>query len=78
MFTVLRRVSIPLTLASEVYILSMPTTRNIVAAVALLMSGSFVAALNDLSLNVLGYTPVLIPLLQPARTERVQDEALRP
>ena len=60
MFTVLRRVSIPLTLAAEVYILSMPTTRNIVASVALLMFGSFVAALNDLSFNFLGYASVLI------------------
>jgi hypothetical protein len=60
MFTVLRRVSIPLTLAAEVYILSMPTTRNIVAAVVLLMCGSFVAALNDLSFNIVGYTSVLV------------------
>ena len=60
MFTVLRRVSIPLTLLAEVYILSMPTTRAIVAAVALLMCGSLIAAANDLSFNLVGYSSVLI------------------
>jgi hypothetical protein len=60
MFTVLRRVSIPMTLLAEVYILTMPTTTSIVASVALLMLGSLIAAANDLSFNFVGYISILI------------------
>ena len=60
MFTVLRRVSIPLTLLAEVYILSMPTNKSIVAAVVLLMLGSIIAAYADLSFNFVGYVSILI------------------
>jgi hypothetical protein len=60
MFTVLRRVSIPMTLLAEVYILTMPTTKSIVASVVLLMLGSVIAAFNDLSFNFVGYVSILI------------------
>ena len=59
-FSVLRRVSIPMTLLAEVYILTMPTTKAIVASVVLLMLGSMIAAANDLSFNLVGYTSILI------------------
>ena len=60
MFTVLRRVSIPLTLLSEIYILNSPASIKVKASVGLLMLGSTIAALDDLSFNWAGYSAILV------------------
>lgn len=60
MFTVLRRVAIPLTLLSEIFILKSVISKKVKAAVCLLMLGSIVAALNDVSFNLFGYISILI------------------
>ena len=60
MFTVLRRVSIPLTLLSEIYILGSPASTKVKASVCLLMVGSTIAALDDVSFNLTGYISILI------------------
>lgn len=60
MFTVLRRVAIPLTLMAEIFILKTTVSKRVKAAVCLLMLGSTIAALNDVSFNLFGYVAILI------------------
>eukprot|EP00548_Thalassiothrix_antarctica_P004696 CAMPEP_0194143780 /NCGR_PEP_ID=MMETSP0152-20130528/12886_1 /TAXON_ID=1049557 /ORGANISM="Thalassiothrix antarctica, Strain L6-D1" /LENGTH=395 /DNA_ID=CAMNT_0038843329 /DNA_START=115 /DNA_END=1302 /DNA_ORIENTATION=- len=58
MFTTLRRISVPLTLLSEVYLLKLPVSRRVKLSVALLMAGAVVAAMNDLSFDATGYAAI--------------------
>ena len=60
MFAVLRRVSIPLTLLAETYILGVPFSYGVAFSVFLLMLGAFVAAINDLSFHLVGYISIFI------------------
>lgn len=55
MFTALRRVSILMTLIAQWYFLNKQSTRPVIASIAVMVSGSFIAALDDLAFDAHGY-----------------------
>merc|ERR1719430_2734480 len=60
MMTVLRRFSILMTMAGEYYVLKSRPSLSVQLSVYLMIFGSAVAALNDLTFNLRGYTYVFL------------------
>ncbi|CAB3405239.1 unnamed protein product [Caenorhabditis bovis] len=60
MFTVLRRFSILMTMILEFYILGVKASRAVKISVGLMIGGSFIAAIYDLSFDTIGYTMIFI------------------
>uniref|UniRef100_A0A1I7TV97 TPT domain-containing protein n=1 Tax=Caenorhabditis tropicalis TaxID=1561998 RepID=A0A1I7TV97_9PELO len=60
MFTVLRRFSILMTMILEFYILDVKASKAVKISVGLMIGGSFIAAIYDLSFDALGYTMIFI------------------
>ncbi|KAI1285371.1 UDP-sugar transporter UST74c [Halotydeus destructor] len=60
MFQVLRRLGIVMTLVLEYFILDIKPTRMVVIAIAQIIIGSVVAAVEDLSFSLLGYILILV------------------
>ncbi|KAJ1365007.1 UDP-sugar transporter sqv-7 [Parelaphostrongylus tenuis] len=60
MFTVLRRFSILMTMVLEYYILGVSATRAVRIAVGLMIAGSIIAAIFDLTFDLWGYTLILL------------------
>jgi drug/metabolite transporter (DMT)-like permease len=56
MFTALRRISIMMTLIAQWWFLSKKSTKPVVITVGVMVFGSFVAASDDLTFDLLGYT----------------------
>ncbi|KAK6059264.1 hypothetical protein COOONC_03106 [Cooperia oncophora] len=56
MFTVLRRFSILMTMVLEYYILNVKATRAVRISVCMMIAGSIIAALFDLTFDLWGYT----------------------
>uniref|UniRef100_A0A8R1HW70 TPT domain-containing protein n=2 Tax=Caenorhabditis japonica TaxID=281687 RepID=A0A8R1HW70_CAEJA len=60
MFTVLRRFSILMTMVLEFYILGVKASKAVKISVGLMIGGSFIAAIYDLSFDAFGYTMIFI------------------
>lgn len=60
MFTALRRISILMTLFAQWYYLGKKSNKPVIATVAVMVLGSFVAAADDLTFDVYGYTYVML------------------
>lgn len=59
MFTALRRISIFLTMLAQYYILGAPLKRKVFWSVIVMILGSYIAALNDLTFSPEGYAYVM-------------------
>lgn len=60
MFTALRRISIFMTMVAQYYFLGAPLNRNVFWSVVVMIFGSYVAAINDLTFSPRGYTYVMM------------------
>ncbi len=76
MFTALRRISIMLTLIAQWWFLKKKSTRPIVATVAVMVFGSFVAASDDLTFDLLGYGFAMMNNLLTAGSQIASKYAL--
>ena len=59
MFTALRRISVMMTLIAQWWFLSKKSSKSIIATVGVMVFGSFVAATDDLTFDLLGYIYVM-------------------
>lgn len=76
MFTALRRISIMMTLVAQWWFLKKKSTRPIVATVAVMVFGSFVAASDDLTFDLVGYGFVMMNNLLTAGSQIASKYAL--
>lgn len=60
MFTALRRFSIFMTMMAQYYFLSTPLRKHVVWAVVVMISGSLIAAADDLTFDARGYTYIML------------------
>ena len=60
MFTALRRISVMMTLIAQWWFLSKKSSKSVIVTVCVMVFGSFVAAADDLTFDLLGYTYVMI------------------
>ena len=60
MFTALRRISIFMTMLAQYYFLGAPLHKNVFWSVVIMIFGSYVAALNDLTFSPSGYAYVMM------------------
>jgi len=60
MFTALRRISVLMTLIAQWWFLSKKSSKPVVITVGVMVFGSFVAAVDDLTFDLLGYIFVMI------------------
>jgi len=76
MFTALRRISIMMTLVAQWWFLKKKSTRPIVATVAVMVFGSFVAASDDLTFDLVGYGFAMMNNLLTAGSQIASKYAL--
>lgn len=76
MFTALRRISIMMTLIAQWWFLKKKSTRSIVATVAVMVFGSFVAASDDLTFDLVGYGFAMMNNLLTAGSQIASKYAL--
>lgn len=76
MFTALRRISIMMTLIAQWWFLKKKSTRPIVATVAVMVFGSFVAAADDLTFDLVGYGFAMMNNLLTAGSQIASKYAL--
>ena len=60
MFTALRRISIMMTLIAQWWFLSQKSSKPVIITVGVMVFGSFVAASDDLTFDLLGYTFAMV------------------
>lgn len=76
MFTALRRISIMMTLIAQWWFLKKKSTRPVVATVAVMVFGSFVAASDDLTFDLVGYGFAMMNNLLTAGSQIASKYAL--
>jgi len=76
MFTALRRVSILMTLVAQWWFLDKQSSRTVIASIAVMVGGSFVAALNDLAFDAQGYLFVMTNNLFTAASQIAAKKAM--
>lgn len=76
MFTALRRISIMMTLVAQWWFLKKKSTRPVVATVAVMVFGSFVAASDDLTFDLVGYGFAMMNNLLTAGSQIASKYAL--
>ena len=60
MFTALRRISVMMTLTAQWWFLSQKSSKPVIITVGVMVFGSFIAASDDLTFDLLGYTFAMI------------------
>lgn len=76
MFTVLRRFTLLLTVAAEWFILGKRADRPVLACVLVMIGGALLAALSDLSFDIIGYSWILVNNLCTASSSVVLKQKL--
>lgn len=76
MFTALRRISIMMTLVAQWWFLNKKSTRPVIATVAVMVFGSFVAASDDLTFDLVGYGFAMMNNLLTAGSQIASKYAL--
>lgn len=77
MFAALRRVNIATTMFAQSYFFSKPLVRNVVISVVIMLFGSIIAASNDLTFNIRGYSFVMVNNLLTTGAQISQKAALK-